>query len=382
MNNYDKFGKNKMKVCHVIWDTRIGGMEKYVLNLLKSMRNFVDVSLVHLGIPNVLWDEYEKLGIPIYCFNMRSGLDIKKMFNIYAFFRKNKFEIIHVHVPTLLFNFLLPLLKNKAKLVYTEHGGGLLAHNRRNIIFYKFFASNYDVLIAISHYMKKAMIEANPKIHSKVKVIYNGISLSKSFSLDKRDPKEERKKFLPHLHLKDKVIGIVVRLTEQKGIDIFLYIAKEILKKRNDVSFLVVGDGPLKNELLKLAQKLSVFNNVHFLGFRKDALNIMRCFDLFLLTSKWEPFGLVIIESMSVGVPVVALSCRGAVEELIKDKQTGFIIKEKTFPEIAEKILNIFDDYQQQEFIVKNAYEWIKQNFTIESNLKNLLNIYNEILLL
>ncbi len=381
MKNMLSFSGRKLKVCHVIWNSSIGGAEKYVLNLTNVMKNFVDISIVHLGRSGSLWDEYKKLCVPIYCFNIKNGYDFFKFLKVYRFFKREKFDIIHSHVHTWFFNTLLFFKKAViGKFIFTEHGGTLLEGKKKKILFYKIFAPYYDILIAISHYMKKAMIEANPKIHSKIKVIYNGIPLSKSSSLDKRDPKEERKKFLPHLHLKDKVIGIVARLTEQKGIDIFLHIAKEILKKRKDVSFLVVGDGPLKNELLNLAQKLGVFNSVYFLGFRKDVLNIMRCFDLFLLASRWEPFGLVIIESMSVGVPVVALSCRGAIEELIKDGQTGFIIKERNFLVIAEKILNILDDYRQQEFVVKNAYKWVKENFTIEANVKNLLSVYNRVL--
>ena len=182
------------------------------------------------------------------------------------------------------------------------------------------------------------------------------------------------------MDLKEKVIGIVGRLVPQKGIDKFLYIASEIFKKRKDISFLVVGDGVLKEDLLKLSKKLGIYNDVHFLGFKKNALEIMKCFDIFLLTSNWEPFGLVIIESMSVGVPVVALHCRGAIEELIKNDETGLIIKENNYSKIAGKILQFLDNKEKQKFIIENAYYWAIKNFSIENNVQKLMKIYRELL--
>ena len=369
----------KPKICHVIWRSSIGGMEKYVLNLLKIMKNLADVSLIHLGSPGILWEEYKKLGIPIYCFNIRHGLDIKNFIKLYYFFKNKKFDIIHSHIHTWIFNLILSFKKNNSKLIFTEHGGELLGKKLRDVLFYKFFASNYDLLIAISHYMKNIMIKYNPTLEPKIKVIYNGIPFS-SKNLKKIDPKVYRKKLLPHLDLKEKVIGIVGRLVPQKGIDKFLYIASEIFKKRKDISFLVVGDGVLKEDLLKLSKKLGIYNDVHFLGFKKNVLEIMKCFDIFLLTSNWEPFGLVIIESMSVGVPVVALHCRGAVEELIKNDETGLIIKENNYFKIAEKILQFLDNKEKQKFIIENAYYWAIKNFSIESNVQKLMKIYRELL--
>lgn len=369
----------KPKICHVIWRSSIGGAEKYVLNLLKIMKSFADVSLIHLGSPGILWEEYKKLGIPIYYFNIRHGLDIKNFIKLYYFLKNNKFDIVHSHVPTWIFNLILFLKKNSSKLIFTEHGGGLLGKKLRNVLFYKFFASNYDLLIAISHYMKNIMIKYNPTLEPKIKVIYNGIPFS-SKDFKKIDSKIYRKKLLPHLDLKEKVIGIVGRLAPEKGIDTFLYIASEILKKRKDVSFLIAGDGPLREDLLTLSKKLKISNDVQFLGFRKDALDIMKCFDIFLLTSKWESFGLVIIESISVGVPVVALHCRGAIEELIKNDETGLIIKENNYSKIAEKILQFLDDKEKQKFIIENAYHWAIKNFSIENNVQKLMKIYYKLL--
>lgn len=368
----------KPKICHVIWRSSIGGAEKYVLNLLKIMKSLADISLIHLGTPGILWEEYKKLGIPIYWFNIRHGLDIKNFIKLYYFLKNKKFDIIHSHIHTWIFNLILSFKKN-SKLIFTEHGGGLLGKKLRDVLFYKFFASNYDLLIAISHYMKNIMIKYNPTLEPKIKVIYNGIPFS-SKNFKKIDPKIYRKKLLPHLDLKEKVIGIVGRLVPQKGIDKFLYIASEILKKRENISFLVVGDGVLKEDLLKLSKKLGIYNDVHFLGFKKNALEIMKCFDIFLLTSNWEPFGLVIIESMSVGVPVVALHCRGAVEELIRNDETGLIIKEKEYFKIAEKILQFLDNKEKQKFIIENAYYWTIKNFSIESNVQKLMKIYCELL--
>jgi len=371
--------KQNLKVCHIVWSSAVGGAETYVLNLIKVMKNFVDISLIHLSKPGFLWEEYKSLHVPIYCFNIQSGLDVKNFIKVYNFLKKTKFDIIHSHIHTWLLNFILLFTKNNSKLVFTEHGGGLLGDKLKEKLFYKFFAFNYDILIAISQYMRNIMIKNAPPLQQKIQLVYNGIPFS-NYSLKNIDSQRQRKKILNELNLKKRVIGIVARLVPAKGIDTFIYIAYEILKKRKDVSFLIVGDGPFKEELIRLSKKLGISNDVHFLGFRKDALDIMKCFDIFLFTSNYDAFGLVIIECMSVGVPVVALHCRGAVEELLKDNKTGIIITENNYSKIAEKILQFLDNKEKQKFIIENAYYWAIKNFSIENNVQKLIKIYHELL--
>lgn len=381
MNNYHKFGKNKMKVCHVIWSSGIGGTETYVLNFLKYSKNLSNNFLIHLSDPGPLWGEYSKLNIPIYSFSIKHGLDFQNFFSLFRFFKRNKFDIIHFHISPILLTILLPFIKRQknTKIIFTEHSPYLLTKTFKKVLFYRKFATKYDKIIAISEFVKNKILEISPFLKEKVVVIYNGIPIFSKISSNK-DVLKQRKKLFPHLELKPKVIGIVARLVYQKGIDRFLYIAHEILRKRNDISFLIVGDGPLKEELIKLAKKLGVFNDVYFLGFQRNVVDIIKCFDLFLFTSRYEPFGLVIIESMLAGVPVVALSCEGAVYELIEANETGFLINDENYAVIADKILNILDDLCKCESIIEKAYCEIVDKFSIENNVRRVFEVYNNLL--
>ncbi len=363
-----------MRVLHVLWDLELGGAQTYLHDLLKhhTASGKVLPEVVALGETGEVGKAIEKLGVPIEEFGMRNGHDLIPLRKLRRYLGKVNVDIIHSHAHNFSFNLLLKEIP--VPKIYTEHGGGLLAENRRNILFYKFFWGNYEKFIAISNEMKRVMKNANAKIADRISVIYNGVDLE---TIDNNISVEFNS--LPGGLLDAKfVVGTIARLVPAKGIDTFLKTAAIITSKRDDVKFLILGDGPLRFELLAEAKKLNIERHVFFLGFRSDARRILKFFDVLLSTSNYEAFGLVLTEAMAKRVPVVALHSKGAVPEIIKNSVEGFVVDRKDPSLLADKVLRLLDDKKLRDYFTRNARKKVERCFTIEQNAVKILRIYQE----
>jgi glycosyltransferase involved in cell wall biosynthesis len=106
----------------------------------------------------------------------------------------------------------------------------------------------------------------------------------------------------------------------------------------------ILGDGELRQSLLQLADELGIADQVTFMGFQRDPFSYMRCADIFVLSSRWEGFGNVIVEAMAMGTPVVSTDCPHGPAEIIKDGQTGLLVPTQDPDALAAALQRLIDD--------------------------------------
>ena len=110
-----------------------------------------------------------------------------------------------------------------------------------------------------------------------------------------------------------------------------------------DLRLNILGDGDLRQSLMQLAQDLGIADRVTFLGFQRDPFSHMRRADIFVLSSRWEGFGNVLVEAMAMGTPVVSTDCPHGPAEIIEDKQTGLLVPTES-PEALAAALQLLID--------------------------------------
>jgi len=169
-----------------------------------------------------------------------------------------------------------------------------------------------------------------------------------------------------------KVIGIVCRLVEQKGVDDFIKTANKIQKMRQDVIFLVVGEGEKRKALEKMAADFGL--DIIFLGDRSDVPDLLAIFDIFLFTSKWEPFGIVLLEAMAAQIPILGFAVGGARE--IIDKGGGILIEHRNHQKLAELVIDVLRDRTVYKRLASQGYSNLINNFHIEKSIKRLEQEY------
>lgn len=287
--------------------------------------------------------------------------------------KKIEFDLIHSHF-TWSMGYVGARLKEKYNVpfIITAHGYDIYDLPFRDEEWserIEYVLNSADYVITVSN----SNLECIKKLDVKtpVKVIPNG------FRPDLFYPKnsEECKKIL-QLPSDKETILTVGNLVEIKGHKYLIEAMNEVVKHRKDVLCIIVGSGKLKNKLEKQIKKLKLEDHVKLVGGKPhDEIPIwVNAADLFVLPSLRESFGVVQIEAMACGKPVVA-TYNGGSEEIITSGDYGLLVKPANPEELAEKILIGLD----REWDYEKIFEYAKQ-FTWENAAKNILEVYKTVL--
>ena len=168
-------------------------------------------------------------------------------------------------------------------------------------------------------------------------------------------------------------IVTIGRLEEEKDQAIIIQAIKYLKDKGYEFKLSIIGQGSLENKLKELVNKLDLDNQVEFLGYKEDIYNELVKNNIFVLSSKHESFGNVIVEAMFAGVPVISTDCIYGPKEIIKDDEYGFLVPVGDYKSLADKILLV--SKHSNESLIKKAKDY-SLNFTIEQSVKS----YEEVL--
>jgi len=229
-------------------------------------------------------------------------------------------------------------------------------------------------IIAVSHPIATS-IGSWWILKKKVKVINNGINIDKysdySETFNAKNLREEL-----GLSPKTKLIGTLGRLTRQKAHQTLIEAAHILLKYRSDIEFLVGGEGPRFRFLTDLCSTYGISDKFHFIGFRSDAINILRLLDVFVLCSIDEGLPIVLLEAMSIGAPVITTDV-GDIPVVVQNNVNGIMIKIGDPKLLAESINRLLDDDAFCKKIASNAKETVNSTFSISKMSSEYIKVYN-----
>ncbi len=214
-----------------------------------------------------------------------------------------------------------------------------------------------------------------PAALGKATVIYNG------FDFSQINPKYVTQDLRKELNLSKAtpVIGMTGRMDMYKDHKTFLGAAKIVLSHYPNAQFLLAGSGEKAESLKNYAQEIKIEHAVHFLGNRDDILNVYSAIDIFVLSTRSEGFGRVLVEALAMGKPVVA-SRVGGVSEVIHDGFSGLLVDKSSAESLAEAISRYI---QNPELAIKLA-GWgkkeVQKNFSMESHLQEIEQLYESLL--
>ncbi len=217
------------------------------------------------------------------------------------------------------------------------------------------------------------------KSASKVHVIYNGTDC-KRFSPEVDGSAVRRELGISEEEL---VVGMVGRLTRWKGHKEFLKAAARVAEQMENTKFLVIGDTTFgdprfKDELIRLVKTLKLESRVIFTGARNDIPALLRAMDVLVHASILpEPFGLVIIEGMAAGVPVIAAD-QGGPREIISEGEDGFLVDPHKTNELAQAIIRLLRDESLRKRISEAARKKVEKHFTVDNFVRRFAQLYSE----
>lgn len=373
----------KIKVLHIT-QAVIGGTLEYIKLFFTNIdKEKFDVELVCPAY-GPMKDEIEALGFKVYVIDMQREINLIKDFKTYeelkCLIRRVKPDIVHLHSSKAGVLGRLAAYKNKIPNIYNPHGWSfsMVVSNKKKKVYAlieKFCSKYCDYIINISDDEQKLAIKYNISSKDKMKVIYNGIDIKKYETF------YDRKKVLNELNIPEDsfIIGMVGRITKQKSPETFIQIASKLKDKIENAYFILVGDGELKFEIEELVKKLNVNDRVRITGWTNQVSKYISIFDVGLLTSKWEGFGLVLAEYMAAQKPVVA-SDVGGIKNVIINDFNGILVNPDDINGFCDAIIKIKNDNELRKELKCNGYEIVNERFNIKRVVKEHEKLYLDLL--
>jgi glycosyltransferase involved in cell wall biosynthesis len=175
------------------------------------------------------------------------------------------------------------------------------------------------------------------------------------------------------------VIGIIARLSEEKGHTYLIEAMPEVINRFPKAQLLIVGEGRIKQRLVDLSKALKLENNVRFLPSVIDMQDVFGITDIFVLPSLKEGLGLSLMEAMASGLPVIA-SDVGGIRSLVQHVHNGLLVKPADVRELSSAIIELLKDPQRCGVFGNNARIFIKDNFSQEKMISQTEGVYSECL--
>ena len=363
----------KIKVLHVLTDKNIGGAGRWLLYYLKYHdREQFDVQVV-LPLGSLLIPAVKALDVHVIIMDEMEdrSFDKKAVKALVKLFREEKPDIVHTHAS------MTARMAARAAMVpsifNTKHcmeaAPGILP---KKILRREVNAAFSDKIIAVSRAVRRSMVHAGTH-PEQIAVVYNGIDPIEIPSAEEKVALLQSYGGRPG----EKAVGMVARLEEVKDHETFLLGAQNVLEKRKDVRFYIVGDGSLREELERRVYELGISEWVTFTGFIKDVEKIEAALDIAVITSKAEALCLSIIESMIAGIPAVGTDS-GGVAEVIKHGENGFLVPVGDAEELAERIEELLADDEKRKAFGEHAKKHAESMFMADKMTKRIEKLYLE----
>jgi glycosyltransferase involved in cell wall biosynthesis len=175
------------------------------------------------------------------------------------------------------------------------------------------------------------------------------------------------------------VVGNVGRLHEQKGQTYLLDAAAELLRSYGPLQLLIVGDGPLRDELLIKATNLGLGPYVHFAGFQAEYVPFMEAMDIGVMPSLWEGFSISMQEFMALGKPMVVSDHR-SFQEAFTHERHGLLVPARDGAALAAAILRLLRDPELARRLGRAALARVRTEFSIQQHMHELMELYDRVL--
>lgn len=385
----------KIKIMRIIARLNIGGPAIHTVLLTEGLDKTRYESLLVCGTVDEKEEDMhyfaDKKGVkPLIIAELGREIsltgDIIAFLKLITLIKKEKPFIIHTHTAKAgtLGRFAAELLGVPVK-VHTFHGHIFdgyfgLFKSRLFIIIERIMANFTDKIIVVSPKQKESLAEEF-KIakKEKIEVIRLGFELEKFLNIA-----------IDNLYYKEKLglsrecitIGIIGRLTPIKNHRMFIEVAAQIVKNtplRNQIKFIIIGDGELRGELESLAQERGIAADVEFMGWQDKMSDIYAALDIVTLTSLNEGTPVSLIEAMASGRAVIATDV-GGVSDIVRHNETGLLVKSGDIVSLKEHLIYLIEHPEERLRLGLAARESVKTLYLKDRLIRDVEKLYSDLI--
>jgi len=235
----------------------------------------------------------------------------------------------------------------------------------------KFLLFSAHAIVAPSQAFLGDVLSLFPNLAKKSTFIHNGIDVLKIRQIDKQQTSDNSNRY----------ILCIATHNEKKAIDVLIRAFALLKDKDERLKLIVVGDGPLRNQHEELSKSLAIKDRIEFVGWKNTAdvsMYLNGC-EIFVLPSRSEPFGIVIIEAMACQKPVVA-SAVGGIPEIIENGKSGVLVEPDNPDALFNALLTVLKDYNLRSSISINGYKRVVECFRYEHTGAKYVGLFSDLL--
>jgi len=377
--------QSKIKILYFIEALGLGGTEIQLCELLKHLNGEKYqpiVACIHSRGP--LLQAISSLGVRIVEFGSGGRISgvwgLSLVFRLSRFLKRERISVLHAYLlPTYVLGMLAASLAGTPVKIMSERNVDYYEkkrYRRRRFKVAGHIAQQLaNVIIVNAEAIKRYIIEQHGTPASKIHIVYNGVAFER-FDVDNNVQAMKDELGLP---LTAPVLGIVASLQPKKDHRTFFEALRIVIDKAPVVQTLVIGDGPLKNELQKRVSELGISSNVRFLGIRRDVPSLLALVDIVVLSSKREGCPNAIMEAMAARKPVVATDV-GGVSELVVNGETGLVVSPQNPERLAQGILFLLHNRNKANAMGRAARKRVEQHFSASRMVDKTEELYEELL--
>jgi glycosyltransferase involved in cell wall biosynthesis len=375
----------KISVTHVVFleegpqSSPLGGAENHLLILLPALvRMGVDVELIVLlrrsgPILNEAFTRLNEAGVKISIYPVAKkrgsfslGLNtLKRFIPLYGALKSRNHRIIHLHLDFWSFP-MAARLAGCSQVVMSIHNDEQWFARFPDRQWLQWLDSGITRYIAISERVRNYYLKVVGIDSQKIDRIYYGLEMDGA----RADKSTLRIQY--EIPADRHVTGFVGRLVYQKNVELLIEAAGFFPNEH----FVIVGEGSLRDKLHRMAKDLS---NVQFLGYQPNGRELISCFDLFCLPSRFEGLGLVLVEAMRHGTPILA-SQAGAIPEILDDGKYGFLFESENLDDLVTQLRFILENPQLVSDTTERAKEYAKVTFDAAQMAAQTARVYARVI--
>ena len=368
-----------IRVLHVA--EAAGGVERYLYALLRNS-DHQTVENYFISSQHYELEKFQKYVSGIYQIQIAHAVSIKEdkssVKQIKKIVKQIKPDIVYAHSTKAGALTRIALIGMHIPVIYNPHGWAFnIIQSKKKELAYKLIEKVQipftNRIICISEAEKESAVRNHICSADKIQVITNGVDFE---LLDHAKTVTRNELGIP----KDAfVVGQIGRLTEQKSPDIFVEMAEKIKEVIPNSFFVMIGDGNLEGEVRDSIKAKGLEESFLITGWVQNPTGYLNCLDVATMLSRWEGFGLALVEYMYGGVPLVSTKV-DAIPYVINDGVDGLLVEPNRPDEAARAVMRLYHDSTLATELVKNGRSIARSQYDINRVVKQTYHLYVDIL--
>ena len=357
----------RIRIVYVIGQLGFGGTERQLVDLVTRLpKDRFEPVVCSLTDRGPMTDELLDAGVRVVSLDKRRGIGSGALARLVRFLKSERPALLHTYLFSANWRGVVAGRLARVPVVVTSYRNVDIHSKRALLTLERSLAGLPDYVTANAGAVGRHVEEAHGVDPKRIRVIYNGVDVERLRPTDvgRREPK-------------GRTVVMIASLTTKKDPLSFVEAASSVAERLDDVIFDVVGDGPLRSDMERLAAERGLGERLRLLGQTRDIASVLASADVSVLTSLKEGCSNVLLESMAAGVPVVVTDVGGNAE-LVDDGVTGYVVPPRDPAAVADRVIGILENPSLASDMACAARERATSEFSTDRMVERTIEFYRE----